>query len=75
MKITAVYDRKGNILGAVVDDGNYNTPRPLATDGMQVGTFIVPDSVSSFALDEICLSFRVDSKSKALVRLAARERD
>ncbi len=62
MKITAVYDREGTILGAVIDDERYDGPRPVPIDGMQVGKFEVPTSVRSFALDEICTTFRVNSK-------------
>jgi hypothetical protein len=69
MKITAVYDGEGRILGAVIDDGKYDSPRPVPTEGMQLGTFDVPASVSSLALDEICTTFRVDPKSMSLVKL------
>lgn len=69
MKITAVYDSEGRILGAIIDDEKYDGPRPAPTQDMQVGTFDVPASVSSLDLNEICTTFRVDSRSNSLSKL------
>jgi hypothetical protein len=72
MKITVVHDNDGRILAAVMDGEEYDSttprPRPVPGEGLQLGTFEVPASVDSPALEEICTAFRVDSKSKTLVK-------
>lgn len=68
MKITAIYDSAGVIIAAVIDDGKYDSPRPVPTAGTQVGTFEVPESARSLALDEICTTHRVDCKCGALMK-------
>ena len=69
MKITALYDSEGIILAGVVDDGRYDLPRPKPQDGQQVGTFDVPPTFAALALDEICTTFRVDTRSMGLTKL------
>lgn len=68
MKLIAAYDSKGNILGAIIDDGEYDRPRPVPTEGMRLGTFELPESTRSLALEEICTTFRVDAQSETLVK-------
>lgn len=71
MKIIAAYDSEGRILAAMIDEG-YEGPRPVSDEGIQVGTFDVDtldmSADNSLGLEEICTTFRIDSKSQALVR-------
>jgi hypothetical protein len=66
MKITALYDGDGHILAAVVDNGEYDIPRPVAGEGQKSGTFEVPQSAETLSLEQICTTFRVDPTSNRL---------
>jgi hypothetical protein len=70
MKITALYNNQGVILAAVVavEEGyNETFVVPEASEGSEVGTFEVPESLSKLRLDEVCTRLRVDAGSKRLV--------
>jgi hypothetical protein len=67
MKIMALHNSKGRILAAVVIDGQYNGPIPVASANTAVGTFEVPASFSRLPLDEIAKNLRVDARLGRLV--------
>jgi hypothetical protein len=67
MKIVAVYNGQGVILAAVVVDGQYKGPVPVAGDGHKSGTFEV-SGTGAMGLDEVAKTFRVDLASQRLVR-------
>ena len=67
MRITALYNKEGVIGAAVMVDGEYRGPVPVAEDGDTLGTFEVPQAAAEFRLDEICTTFRVDARTKTLV--------
>lgn len=64
MKITAVFDNEGTILAAVMENEEYDGPKPEPAEGMHSGTFDVPASADVLGLEEICSTFRVDPRSK-----------
>ena len=67
MKIIAVYDSSGSILAAVVDDGKPDMPRPVPDHGTQkVGTFRIPESISSLPIEQICTTYRINSSTGTL---------
>ena len=69
MKITAVYDKDGRIVAAVADDGRYDGPRPVPSNGMRAGSFEVPSDLHARSLDEICTSMRVDAAANRLAKI------
>lgn len=68
MKVSVVYDDGGRILMGVVDDGLYDSPRPVPDRKTHGGTFEVPLAVQSFSLEQICTTYRVDRDSNQLTR-------
>lgn len=67
MRIMALHNSDGRILAAVVIDGQYNGPVPVATADTALGTFDVPPSFLKLPLDEIAKNLRVDAASQRLV--------
>lgn len=67
MRITALYNKEGVIEAAVMVDGEYRGPVPVAEDGDTLGTFEVPQAAAELRLDDICRTFRVDARSKTLI--------
>jgi hypothetical protein len=67
MRIMALHNSEGRILAAVVIDGQYNGPVPVASADTALGTFEVPASFTKLPLDEIAKNLRVDAVSRRLV--------
>jgi hypothetical protein len=67
MRIMALHNSEGQILAAVVVDGQYNGPVPVPSEGTTLGTFDVPASFNKLPLDEIAKNLRVDAVSRSLV--------
>lgn len=68
MKITAVYDDSGRILAGIIDDGKYDGPRPVADQRTHEGSFELPAAASKLSLEEICTTFKVDVRSRNLIK-------
>lgn len=68
MKIATVYDNDGRILAAVMDDGTYDGPRPVADRKSHAGVFDLPATEAKLTLAEICTRYRIDRKTSGLVR-------
>jgi hypothetical protein len=68
MKMTAVYDDGGRILAAIIDDGKYDGPRPVADDKTHSGTFEVPAEAARLSLEELCTTYRIDPSASQLTR-------
>lgn len=68
MKISAVYDNDGRILMGIIDDGKYDSPRPVPDKKTYGGTFEVPATDDKLSLEEICTTFRVDRTANRLMR-------
>jgi hypothetical protein len=68
MKIHVVYDGEGRILAASLDEDNYEGPRPVASSTEHSGTLDVPATLDSTSLEDICLGFRVDVKTRSLMK-------
>lgn len=67
MKISVVYDDSGRILMGIVDDGKYDSPRPIPDKKTHGGTFDVPLEIQKSSLEEICTTYRVDRDSNRLM--------
>jgi hypothetical protein len=68
MNISVVYDDSGRILMGVVDDGHYDSPRPVPDRKTHGGTFDVPAGIETFSLEQICTTYRVDRDINQLTR-------
>jgi hypothetical protein len=52
----------------VVDDGHYDSPRPIPDRKTHSGTFDVPSAIETFSLEQICTTYRVDRDINQLTR-------
>jgi hypothetical protein len=75
MRIIAAYDAKGVIKAAAVIDGRKGLVLvPVAYKGTKVGEFDVPsprEGASELRLEEVCTTFRVDTRAQRLVNVKA----
>jgi hypothetical protein len=68
MKINVVYDNDGRILAASLDSGQYLGPKPISAPGEHAAEIDVPPALGETSLEEICVGFRVDPKTKSLIK-------
>ncbi|MGZ8365160.1 MAG: hypothetical protein ACXW37_02290 [Nitrospira sp.] len=73
MKLSLVFNAKGNIVAAArVDvESNVPLPRPVATKKLKALELEVPTEYRHCDLGTVCQSLRVDAKRKLLVPLRA----
>lgn len=75
MKLSLVFNSKGNILAAArIDvDSKVPLPRPVATKNLKALELEVPTEYCHCDLGTVCQSLRVDARRKMLVPIRAKK--
>ena len=75
MKLSLVFNSKGNIIAAARIDveSNVPLPRPVATKKLKALELEVPNEYCHCDLGTVCQSLRVDAKRKMLVPIRVKK--